>query len=327
MRRQDGTTVAKILVVDDDPSLLKLAHVVLAKANHEVLLTQDPSQAVCIAEEQAVDAIVLDVMLPGRNGFEVLADLRARPATQNVVVLMLSALSEGQHRVRGLRGGADDYLSKPLEPDELLLKLDKLLPRANQGNGALAGSLAHFPLAEILQNLHQGARRGVLVVESDNVRGEIRLRDGYLEGAAWANLQGREAVWTMLGLDQGQFHFQQPVDGQALPPSEERQISAMDLVMHAAWIKDQLTRRAELPLETSLMPVDSVVDYFARVGGEFTNLPLTVVVEAVQKQPGIRFSDLLQLRLAAPQRVRLAVMVLAENAAIRLGIPVAASTG
>jgi DNA-binding response OmpR family regulator len=320
--------VAKILVVDDDPSLLKLAQVVLAKANHEVVLTQDPNQAVCIAEEQAVDAIVLDVMLPGRNGFDVLADLRGNPATQKVVVLMLSALSEGQHRVRGLRGGADDYLSKPLEPDELLLKLDKLLPRTNQENGTLTGSLEHFPLAEILQNLHQGARRGVLVVEAGTLRGEIRLQDGYLDSAVWADLQGREAVWTMLGLGQGRFHFEQPVDGQPLPPSGEQQVSAMDLVMHAAWIKDQLARRAELPPETSLLPVDSVVDYFARVGGEFTSLPLTVVVEAVQNKPGICFSELLQLQLAAPQRVRLAVMVLAENAAIRLTSSQAtASTG
>jgi hypothetical protein len=169
----------------------------------------------------------------------------------------------------------------------------------------------------------------VLVVESGKVRGEIRLRDGYLGGATWANLQDREAVWTMLGLDQGQFHFEQPVNDQPSPPSAEQQISAMDLVMHAAWIKDQLARRAELPPTTSLHPVDSVVDYFARVGGEFASLPLTVVVEAVQKQPGIGFGELLQRQLAAPQRVRLAVMVLAENAAIRLSSSnsVSAATG
>ena len=83
-----------VLVVDDDVSVLKLAHVVLTRADHEVLVTTEADQVVGIVENEKVDAIILDVMLGDRSGYEVLAELRRRPDTRKVIVLMLSALTK-----------------------------------------------------------------------------------------------------------------------------------------------------------------------------------------------------------------------------------------
>jgi two-component system, OmpR family, phosphate regulon response regulator OmpR len=115
-----------VLVVDDDRRLRALLSTYLVKHGHRVTVAPTAAKARAFLEGLAFDIIVLDVMMPVENGFDFAADLRGR---SQVPILMLTARGESQDRVRGLEIGVDDYLAKPFEPRELLLRIGSVLRR------------------------------------------------------------------------------------------------------------------------------------------------------------------------------------------------------
>ncbi len=123
----------KILVIDDDQELLGLLQDYLRDEGLACAGASGPEQGLREARSGTVDAVVLDVMLPGMNGFEVLRLLRAEEKTQDLPVLMLTARGEEIDRVVGLEMGADDYLGKPFSPRELVARLRALLRRSRRG--------------------------------------------------------------------------------------------------------------------------------------------------------------------------------------------------
>lgn len=124
---QGADEAAHILVVDDDQRLRSLLGRFLRKEGFRVSAAGDAAEARRKLEGFVFDAVVLDVMMPGEDGLSLLAALKAQlPAAP---VLMLTALSDGEQRVRGLELGADDYLAKPFEPRELALRLTNLIRR------------------------------------------------------------------------------------------------------------------------------------------------------------------------------------------------------
>jgi two-component system phosphate regulon response regulator PhoB len=119
----------KILVVDDEPEVVELAGFNLKQAGFEVLSAADGSEAVRKARSLLPSLIVLDVMMPELDGFEVCKMLRRDPATAAIPILMLTAKAAEMDRVLGLELGADDYLVKPFSPRELILRIRKILKR------------------------------------------------------------------------------------------------------------------------------------------------------------------------------------------------------
>jgi two-component system phosphate regulon response regulator OmpR len=117
---------AHVLVVDDDRRLRDLLSSYLVRHGHRVTVAPTTAKARAFLEGLAFDIIVLDVMMPVENGFDFAADLRGR---SQVPILMLTARGEAQDRVRGLEIGVDDYLAKPFEPRELLLRIGSVLRR------------------------------------------------------------------------------------------------------------------------------------------------------------------------------------------------------
>lgn len=115
-----------ILVVDDDKRLRELLRRYLAEHGFRVTTAGNAAEAWARLESLAFDLIVLDVMMPGQNGLEFTAALRSK---NQVPVLMLTAMGEAEHRIKGLEHGADDYLSKPFEPRELVLRIGRILAR------------------------------------------------------------------------------------------------------------------------------------------------------------------------------------------------------
>lgn len=117
-----------ILVVEDDPDIAKLIIFRLKREGFEVRLASDGEQAQREFSVSAPPALVLlDVMLPYRNGFELLADMRGRKGWESLPVLMLTSRGKEQDVVKGLRTGANDYLTKPFRPAELIARIRKLL--------------------------------------------------------------------------------------------------------------------------------------------------------------------------------------------------------
>ena len=119
-----------VLVVDDDPTITDVVSRYLTKAGFIVSTAADGPSALSLVRSAQPDLVVLDLMLPGMSGLEVCRELRA---TSTVAVLMLTALAEAADRIVGLEFGADDYLAKPFEPRELVLRVEAVLRRVQAG--------------------------------------------------------------------------------------------------------------------------------------------------------------------------------------------------
>jgi len=128
----------RLLVVEDDPTISRFLVKGLREDQHLVDLAEDGDAAEAQAFAGAYDAILLDVMLPGRDGFEVCRELRSRGV--EVPILMLTARSQVVDRVVGIKLGADDYLTKPFEMAELLARVEALFRRARAPNSGAPNS-------------------------------------------------------------------------------------------------------------------------------------------------------------------------------------------
>jgi two-component system OmpR family response regulator len=120
----------RVLIVEDDPGVARFLERGLAAHGHRALTADNGQDGVQMAADESVDFVLLDIMLPGMNGQEVLRRIRAR--RPGVPVLMLTARDEVRDKVRALDGGADDYLSKPFDLEELLARMRALVRRADQ---------------------------------------------------------------------------------------------------------------------------------------------------------------------------------------------------
>src|SRR6185437_12737829 len=109
----------RILVVDDEPDITALVAYHLAKAGHRVSTAANGPDALKAARDERPDVVILDLMLPGVSGYDVLAELRRREETREVGVILLTSRREEPDRIRGLSLGADDYLTKPFSPPEV----------------------------------------------------------------------------------------------------------------------------------------------------------------------------------------------------------------
>ena len=122
-----------MLVVDDEPDIVALVAYHLAKSGYLVSTATSGPEALVVARREKPALIVLDLMLPGLSGLDVMAELRGDPAVAGTAVLMLTARREEEDRIRGLTVGADDYLTKPFSPQELVLRVGAILRRARAG--------------------------------------------------------------------------------------------------------------------------------------------------------------------------------------------------
>src|SRR4030043_1452990 len=123
---------AKILVVDDDPNVLRMVSYALQAEGFEVVVAQNGNEALIKVLTEAPDLVVLDVMLPDMSGAEVCEQLRKKQETIDLPVIMLSALAQVSDRIRCLEAGADEYVPKPIAPEELLARIKALLARFKQ---------------------------------------------------------------------------------------------------------------------------------------------------------------------------------------------------
>lgn len=122
-----------ILVVEDEESLATLLEYNLTKEKFDVTLAPDGEEALLKIQEATPDLIILDWMLPKVSGIEICRQLRARPQTANIPIIMLTARSEESDRIRGLETGADDYLTKPFSTNELIARVRAVLRRIRPG--------------------------------------------------------------------------------------------------------------------------------------------------------------------------------------------------
>lgn len=135
-----------ILVVDDEPDVTELIEYKLRQSGYTVRAVNDPLRAVGLARDLRPDVIVLDVMMPELDGVRLLRMIRADSLLKDTPVILLTARSATEDRVKGFETGADDYVSKPFEPRELLLRIQALLRRAKSAAAKPDTRLAAGPV-------------------------------------------------------------------------------------------------------------------------------------------------------------------------------------
>jgi two-component system alkaline phosphatase synthesis response regulator PhoP len=139
------TAVARILVVEDSQDIADLIAHYLQGAGYTTTMAADGSEGLKLARAATPDAIILDLMLPGMDGLHICQALRGEPATAAIPIIMLTARGEESDRVRGLEFGADDYVTKPFSPKELVARVGALLRRI-QRPVAVGKVLTYGPL-------------------------------------------------------------------------------------------------------------------------------------------------------------------------------------
>ena len=122
--------VDKILIADDDPETLRLVSLMLQRQGYQIVTASNGNQTLGMARTELPDLIILDVMMPDMDGYEVARQLRKQPDTSNIPILMFTAKSQVEDKVTGYESGADDYLTKPVHPAELQAHIRSLLSRA-----------------------------------------------------------------------------------------------------------------------------------------------------------------------------------------------------
>lgn len=144
----------RVLVVDDEPDITALVAYHLARAGFRVSTVANGNDALAAAADERPDVIVLDLMLPGISGLDVLQELRNRPATRDAGIIVLTARREESDRIRGLTLGADDYLVKPFSPQELVLRVQAVLRRL-QSPAVSSGPVLRIGVLEIDRDAHR----------------------------------------------------------------------------------------------------------------------------------------------------------------------------
>jgi two-component system phosphate regulon response regulator PhoB len=181
----------RLLLVEDDKTLAELLIWHFEREDFEVRRTGDGEEALVMAEESVPDMVILDWMIEGISGLEVCRRLRRRPATANVPIIMLTARAEEADRIRGLDTGADDYVSKPFSPRELIARVGAVLRRIRP---ALAGEQLAYADVEMDVAGHRVRRGGAPVALGPT---EFRLLRHFLEhpGRVFSRERLLDSVW------------------------------------------------------------------------------------------------------------------------------------
>lgn len=134
----------KLLLIDDDPNLILLVKDYLEFRGYDVMTAGNGREALSLLDELAPDMIICDVMMPEMDGYAFVEQIRQDPSKSWIPILFLSAKGQSQDRVKGLTTGADVYMVKPFEPEELVAQVEsslkqatRLIQRQNKGNGAM----------------------------------------------------------------------------------------------------------------------------------------------------------------------------------------------
>ena len=180
-----------LLLIEDDEAIAELIVWHFAREGFSVRQTPDGEQALILVEERVPDIVLLDWMIESLPGIEVCRRLRRNPKSANVPIIMLTARGEEEDRLRGLETGADDYVTKPFSPRELVARVQAVLRRLRP---ALAGEMLSYADIELDSVAHKVVRAGQIVAMGPT---EFRLLRHFMEhpGRVFSRGQLLDSVW------------------------------------------------------------------------------------------------------------------------------------
>jgi uncharacterized protein (TIGR02266 family) len=232
----------RVLVADDDPLALQLIRDGLAKLPITILEARDGEEVLRLAKGEGPDLILLDVMMPRLDGFQVAALLKQEPATAEIPVIFVSALGAPKDKVRGLNLGAEDYLAKPIHPEELRARVQMVLRRiqpSKRGVPMASGQLEAMNLLSLIQMFEGERRTARLLLTRGDAQGEIVFEDGKSTRAAQGPRKGKAALYQLLTWREGTFHM--------APPEASSQVGGTVDAPTQALLMEGMRRLDEIP--------------------------------------------------------------------------------
>ena len=180
---------SKVLLVDDEPDALEILGFKLKEAGFIPIFAKDGTKALAAARDERPDLIVLDLMLPEVDGLEVCKILRRDPTTAQIPILMLTARAAEMDRVLGLELGADDYVTKPFSPRELVIRIKKQLARTSSGDDPGTNLRIGEIQIDVPRHAVQVGSRGIVLTATEfklleilaRRRGRVQSRDRLLQ--------------------------------------------------------------------------------------------------------------------------------------------------
>lgn len=309
--------MAKILIIEDDAVFAAVLEDRLHVAGHGVVSTADSQQAFDTAGSGGVDLVILKMELDGAaSGLEIMQTLRGGGATRSLPIVVVSNQTDSREKVAALRAGADEYLSQPVDLEELLIRVDRLLGSRRASPSIMQGDLTSHPTWELMQFVQQAGKSGELVIRGPEGTGHVQLGSGRVTSARFKKLEGRDALLALLALKEGNFQLTTDELTLGSPPAAANpsSIPIPEVLMASAWLEDEIKKRQEF-LPATGVPLDVLQDDLPELDPELAEIPIDKVFARLLQAP-CRLFDLISEGGAAPSKIRLAVAWLIEQKAV-----------
>lgn len=203
-----------ILVVDDSPVITEMVKDAFEDEGYRVETAGDGVEALRKALDSHPDLIIADISMPGMDGWELCSQIRSNPFTSFIPFIFLTSRTEAPDRIRGIQMGADDYLTKPFDMDELIARVNLIFQRIRknqeaflvQGQKTLSGSTKEMALPDLLQMFSLNQKTGALrITRVGYPTGTIWMESGNILGAELGKAAGLKAVYRLLRWDDAHF--------------------------------------------------------------------------------------------------------------------------
>ncbi|RME63119.1 MAG: response regulator, partial [Nitrospirae bacterium] len=303
-----GTGI-KVLIVDDNEAIIDALSYGLRAAGYDVITATNGREALERSRKEHPDLIISDIVMPEMDGFEFCRALRQDPEFSDLPFLFLTAHGDKDRKLQGLKYGADDYIVKPFEIDELLARIEVILKRAKKSatEGALSGRLSEIGLPDLLQVMEQTSKRGKVYIKAQGKEGWVSLSSGHIMDASFAELSGEDALVELFLLEDGTFYYKaEPVEKGPI----DRPVGFV--LMDIARLSDELVALKEfLPNEAAMVSLIQKPEEFDEPAEE-------TIVEGLEKEGPRSVKELITFTGLSATRLKVAIAKLSKRGCIAI---------
>jgi len=256
----------RILVVDDSMTIRRLLKGELTKRAYEVISAENGAEGLQKAIDVQPDIIISDINMPQMDGWEFCWRAQKHQATRYIPFLFLTDRDEVSDRVRGLEIGAEDYITKPFQIDDLISRMETVMHRKKSTEtegpdleSSLMGQLTQFNLPDLLQNINMLSKSGALEIKRDEVAKVFVQKGEVINANIGERIQGRKAFYRVLGWKDGYFEFKEFV------PKVEKifQENTIKLILNGLRQADEVGKlRPKMPALTDKLQINFDDNFF-----------------------------------------------------------------
>ncbi len=195
-----------ILIIDDDPVTSAIVEEYLVNYGLKVLMAKNGDEGLDLMKKSPPDLILLDIMMSGKDGIQILKEIKLTPGFTRIPILLWSSVDRTNIKIKGLKLGADDYITKPVDKAELLARIQLSIKRSQNNKedpGILNGNLSDFSLADLLQSFELGRKTATLTFP--DIDGEIVIEEGMIIHCRQGNFTQTKAINRIFFLEKGKF--------------------------------------------------------------------------------------------------------------------------